>query len=214
MQETLEKIQGFFNDGRQHYIVTVNPEFVVLAQKDEEFRKILNSSDLAIADGVGIIWASRRLKQPLKERVTGTDLINQLRVKSEKLKVFLLGGRNQVAERIASEWPEVAGFTEDIAVAVDLINQCQPDILLVALGAPRQEKWIAENLKKIPSVKVAVGVGGAFDMIAGRITRAPIFLRKIGLEWLWRFVLQPWRAGRILKAVVLFPWLVLNSRRN
>ena len=92
------------------------------------------------------------------------------------------------------------------------INKAKPKILLVGLGSPKQEKWIYENLAKIPSVKVAIGVGGAFDFISGRIKRAPEFLQKIGLEWLWRLVLQPWRIKRVSKGVIGLSWLVLKSK--
>ncbi len=214
MTDALQKIKGFLEDGRQHHIVTPNPEFLVLAQKDKEFREILNKADLAIPDGIGIVWASRILGEPLKERVTGVDLIDQLKVESEKLKVFLLGGRNGVAEKISSQWPEVVGFSEDIedtGIFVR-IRQCQANILVVALGAPRQEKWIYENLKKIPSVKVAIGVGGVFDLISGRIRRVPKFLQKIGLEWFWRLIKEPKRLPRIFEAVVIFPWLVFWNK--
>ena len=214
MNETLQKIEGFLMDGRQHYIVTPNPEFLVLAQKNEEFKKILNESDLAIADGIGIVWASRFLGEPLKERVSGVDLIQDLRFKNKDLRAFLLGGRHGVAGKIASQWPAVVGFSEetDSVEVLARIRECQPDILLVALGAPKQEKWIAENLKKLPSVKVAIGVGGAFDMILGRIRRAPRLMQKIGLEWLWRLILEPKRLSRIIKAVIIFPFLVVRSK--
>jgi len=212
MQEALDKIRDFLADGRQHYIVTVNPEFIVRAQKDEEFRKILNEADLAIPDGIGLVWASRWLKQPLKEKVTGVDLVKNLKFKVKSYRIFLLGGRYGVAEKINSQWPEVVGSTENTSEAIHLMNQCHSDILLVALGAPKQEKWIAENLSKVPSVKLAIGVGGAFDMISGRILRAPSFLQKIGLEWLWRLILQPSRIGRIFNAVIIFPLLVMKSK--
>ncbi|PIQ75227.1 MAG: glycosyltransferase [Candidatus Portnoybacteria bacterium CG11_big_fil_rev_8_21_14_0_20_40_15] len=216
MQEVLEKIRGFLNDGRQHYIVTPNPEILILAQKDKEFREILNNADLSIADGVGLVRASRMLGEPLKERVTGVDLIPGIMNYESGIrnKVFLLGGRNGVAEKIAAQWPAVVGFSEETD-GMELfarIRQCQPDILLVALGAPRQEKWIAENLAKVPSVKVAIGVGGAFDFLSGKIRRAPVFMQKMGLEWFWRLILQPWRVGRIFNAVIIFPSMILREK--
>jgi len=215
MQEVLQKIRGFLVDGRQHYIVTPNPEFLVRARKDEEFREILNKADLAVPDGIGLIWASKFLGQPLKERVSGTDLItrimnSELGIKNNK--IFLLGGRNGVAEKIARNWPEVVGYSENQDDCLDLINQCQPNILFVALGAPKQEKWIVQNLKSVPSVRVAIGVGGAFDFLSGRISRAPRFTQKIGLEWLWRFCQQPRRLPRILNAIIIFPFLVFLSK--
>lgn len=213
MNEVLHKIQDFLRDGRQHYIVTVNPEFIVKAQKDREFCEILNNADLAIADGIGVIWASRIGGKPLKERVAGADLVKSLKFKVKSFRVFLLGGYG-VAEKIASEWPAVVGFSEETE-SMELfaqINQCQPDILLVALGAPKQEKWIAENLRKLPSVKVAIGVGGAFDMISGKIKRAPRFMQEMRLEWFWRLIKEPRRLPRIFNAIVFFPWLVLKSK--
>jgi len=216
MAETLEKIQSFLSDGRQHYIVTINPEFIVKAQEDKEFKKILNKADLAIPDGVGLLWASRMLGEPLKERVAGVDLMSRIMnyESGTKNKVFLLGGRNGVAEKIAGQWSAVVGFSEETE-GTELfarIRQCQPDILLVALGAPKQEKWIAENLSKVPSVKLAIGVGGAFDFLAQKIKRAPVFMQKIGLEWLWRLILQPRRFGRIFNAVIIFPFLILREK--
>ncbi|MBI4708873.1 MAG: WecB/TagA/CpsF family glycosyltransferase [Candidatus Portnoybacteria bacterium] len=219
-EEALQKTQEFLGENHHRHIVTVNPEILVLAQKDKEFKEILNKADLSVADGIGIVWASRFLGEAIKERIAGVDLIEKLilRLRSLRLrsgynaKVFLLGGRGGVAEKIAGEWLEVVGFTEDIDSAVSLINQCQPDILFMALGAPRQEKWIAQNLKNLPSVKVAMGVGGAFNMLSGRINRAPKFMRKVGLEWLWRLILEPRRIGRIFNAVIVFPWLVINYR--
>jgi N-acetylglucosaminyldiphosphoundecaprenol N-acetyl-beta-D-mannosaminyltransferase len=216
MQEALEKIRGFLNDGLQHQIVTVNPEFIINAQKDSEFKEILNKADLAIPDGIGLLWASRMLGEPLKERVAGVDLISAIMNKDSgiKSKVFLLGGRNRVAEKITAQWPAVVGFAENIETTVESVNGCRPDILLVALGAPKQEKWIAENLKKVSSVKLAIGVGGAFDFLSGKIRRAPVFMQKIGLEWFWRLILQPSRIGRIYNAVVIFSWLIVKSKFN
>lgn len=214
MSEVLQRIEEFLNDGKQHYIVTVNPEFIVEAQKDEEFCNILNGADLAISDGIGVVLVARFLGERLKERVAGIDLVKSLKLKVKNYRIFLLGGRNGVAEKIAKEWPEVVGFCEEIENGEPFvqINKVQPDILLVALGAPKQEKWIAKNLAKMPSVKVAIGVGGAFDLLSGRLRRAPVFMQKMGLEWLWRLTLEPHRLPRIFKALVTFPFLVLKSK--
>lgn len=214
MSEALQKIQGFLEDRRQHYIVTINPEFIVRAQKDDDFRKILNQANLAIPDGTGIIWASRWLGEPLKERVAGTDLVERIMNRESGIRdrIFLLGGRGGVAEKIAGQWLKIAGFAEDTenAELFARIRQCQPNILLVALGAPKQEKWIADNLAKVPSVKLAIGVGGAFDFLSQKIKRAPVFMQKIGLEWLWRFMKEPKRLPRIFRATIIFPLLVLR----
>ncbi len=212
MAEAFDKIRDFLGDGRQRYVVTPNPEFLVLARKDGEFRDILNQADLSVADGFGLILASRFLGKPLKERVAGVDLIQNLRFKIYDLRIFLLGGRNGAAEKIAEDWPQVVGFTEKINEAVNSINRCQPDILLVALGAPKQEKWITQNLSKISSVKIAIGVGGAFDLISGQIKRAPKIFQALGIEWLWRLFREPRRWKKVWRSVIMFPIMVLRQK--
>ncbi len=217
MLDILCRIEEFLKDGKQHQIVTPNPEFIVLAQKDEEFKKILNEASLSIPDGTGIVFASRFLGQGMKEKVSGADLMEKLLTNNKQQttnnpKIFLLGGKNGAARKISEKFSNIAGFTENIDNAVNSINESQANILFVALGAPKQEKWIHYNIAKIPSVKVAIGVGGAFDFLSGKVPRAPKFLQKIGLEWLWRFILQPWRIKRIYNAVVKFPWLVIKTR--
>ncbi len=213
MGEALGKIRDFLNDGRQHYIVTPNPDFLVLAQKDEEFREILNKADLSVPDGIGLIFASRFLNNPLKERVAGVDLVERLKISPVGgEKVFLLGGKNGAARTIAENWDKVIDFTEKLDEAVNAINHCQPDILLVALGASKQEKWIAENLHRIPTVKVAIGVGSAFTLISGRIRRSPKLFQALGIEWLWRLFREPWRWKKVWRSVIVFPVMVLKQR--
>jgi len=245
MSQALQKVEGFLTDGRQHYIVTPNPEFLVLAQKDEEFRQVLNQADLAVPDGVGLIFASRFLGQPLKRRVAGTDLMERIcqRAASRGWSVFLLGDRadglaEETASRLKKKYPELkiggssfeggvfsrqkshqrvafsdtSSLREGVARKGNPLASLNPNILFIASGAPRQEKWIAQNLTKLPAVKLAVGVGGAFYFISGRIKRAPRPFRLVGLEWLWRLGRQPWRIKRIFRAVVVFPWLVVRSK--
>ena len=209
--EVLQKIQGFLVDGGQHQIATVNPEFIVLAQKDREFREILNRADLNVADGFGIVLAARLTGKKIM-RVAGVDLIENLRLRLGNNKIFLFGGENGAAEKAARDWPVVIGFSENPENAVELINGCQPDILLVALGAPKQEKWITQNLAKIPSVKVAIGVGGAFKFLSGQVRRAPRWLRRIGLEWAWRTIMEPSRIMKVWRSVIVFGWLVIKTR--
>ena len=208
IEEALRKVEGFLEDGQQHYIVTPNPEFLVKAQKDEEFRKILNQADLAVADGIGLIFASWFLGQPLKQKITGTDLMEKICQKAaqKKWSVFLLGDREdslvkETADQLKKKYP-------GLDIKTDLK---EASILFIAFGAPWQEKWIAQNLKKMSSVKLAMGVGGAFNFMAGRIRRAPKFFQRLGLEWLWRLFCQPWRIKRIFRAVVIFPWLIIKN---
>jgi N-acetylglucosaminyldiphosphoundecaprenol N-acetyl-beta-D-mannosaminyltransferase len=234
MAEALQRVEGFLADGQQHYIVTPNPEFLIKAQQDEEFRKILNQADLAIPDGIGLIFASWFLGQPLKERITGVDLMERICQKAAQKKwlVFLLGGKKGIAEKAANnlrkKYPgleieqisfgELENFDSVNLSLIEpdeiLLTNKRPAVLFVALGASKQEKWIVQNLKKMPSVKLAMGVGGAFDFVAGRVRRAPKFLQQLGLEWFWRLCCQPWRIKRIFNAVIKFPWLVIKSAKK
>lgn len=206
MGEVLQKVEGFLEDSQQHYLVTPNPEFLVEAQKDKEFKEILNQADLAVPDGIGLVLAARFLGQPFKQRITGTDLMEKICQKAAQKKwpIFLLGGQKGVAKKAAENLRKKYPRLD--------IGTVPSGILFVALGAPKQEKWIVQNLVKMPSVKLAMGVGGAFDFISGRVQRAPKFLRLIGLEWLWRLFCQPRRAKRIFRAVIIFPCLVLKDR--
>lgn len=222
LEYTIKNLEDF---KKKLFFITPNPEFLVLANKNTHFRNILNSADLASADGIGIIIAAKILGQSLKGRFTGVELVESLCkiVARKPITVGFLGGRDNVAEKTAEclqkkypglkvvfareEWPNpsvrgpVAGFPPSI-------NSI--DILFVAFGAPKQEFWISENLEKIP-VKIAIGVGGAFDYISGKIPRAPLFLRSIGLEWLFRLIIQPWRMKRQL-SLLSFIWLVIKEK--
>lgn len=216
----------WFKDNKKRYIATPNPEFVVAAQKDEKFKQILNNSDLSITDGSGIQIAARFLGMPVPQRITGTDFMQELCEKFAKLNVpiFLLGGENGTAKKCAGKllhnFPnlQIAGIFEGMAneagdrETINAINGTNARIVFVAYGAPKQEMWIARNLHKLTNIKVVMGVGGAFDCIAGEISRAPIFMRKLGLEWLWRLIKQPKRFGRIFRAVIVFPLLVLREK--
>jgi len=198
-------------DSARH-VCTVNPEFIMIAQGDPIFFNILNRADICVPDGVGLLWASRHLGAPLPERVTGSDGVPLMaRHAAEKgWKLFFLGAAEGIAERAAEilreQHPQliVAGTyggspaedEEDEIVAK--INASSADILLVAYGAPKQDKWIARNLPRL-EVAMAMGVGGSFDFIAGVVPRAPQWMRARGLEWLYRLLRQPWRLRRMLR---------------
>lgn len=208
----------------QHYFTTPNPEITLAASKDGHYRDVLNKSSLNIPDGIGLLYAAKLLKLlgktdvTLKERVTGTDLAIKLiqLSKNENFSIFFLGASNKsntkTIEFAKKHGAKVAGgFTEDLdsAQCLKAINKEKPDLLLVALNFPRQEKWIAANLQKLPSVKLAIGVGGAFDFISQARVRAPLILRKLGLEWLYRLFQEPHRIKRIWNAIIVFPIKVL-----
>lgn len=219
---SLEKIRAFLGDDQQHYIVLPYADFLVEAQKDEEFRRILNEADLSLSDGIGPIVASYILGgKKLKGRVMGVDLIWALFDKfSARHSIFLFGAKEGVAQGVKQKiWQKsplakivgtLNGYVND-EEAIDAINNSGAEILLVGLGMPKQEKWIYDNLKKMPAVKIAIGVGGAFDFISGRTRRAPKILQKAGLEWLWRLFVQPWQWRKTWRAVVVFSWLTLKS---
>ncbi len=203
MDEALERIKGF--------VVLPYSEFIVRAQKDEEFRNILNSADFCLCEGKGLWLMTRFLKKPIKEPISGVDLIHNLRGR-----IFLLGGKEGVAKKVKEKLNTKVVGTEhghqDLKKVIKKINKAKPEILLVGLGSPKQEKWIYENLAKMPSLRLAIGVGGAFDFISGRVKRAPKFLQKIGLEWLWRLILQPWRIKRVFEGVFGLFWLVVRTK--
>lgn len=229
-QEAVEKVNEFLHSRHQHYVVTPNPEFLVAARTDERFRQILNYADLAVADGVGLVHAARWLGKRL-QRTTGVDLFWNLceLAEREAAPIFLLGGGKGVATAtiavLTKYFPKLIVSGAESGGAIDAdgnqaddgqfvfkINQTKPMLLFVAFGHPKQEKWIFRHLDRLPSVKVAMGVGGSFDFISGQVTRAPEVLRNLGLEWLYRLIKEPWRWKRIYTAVIIFPLLVLKQK--
>jgi N-acetylglucosaminyldiphosphoundecaprenol N-acetyl-beta-D-mannosaminyltransferase len=221
IDEALSAIARFVEEGQPCQVATVNPEFVMAAQRNPEFKMVLNAADLCVPDGVGIEWGSRLLRRPLRGRVPGVDLVWRLAgLAAERgWSIFLLGGFHGVgrktAERLRQRYPRlrVAGAYEGHPqddLAVERVRAVRPDILLVAYGAPAQDLWIARH-KDALRVPVSIGVGGSFDFIAGRARRAPVWLRRLGLEWLHRLAKEPWRWRRML-ALPRFAILVLRQR--
>ncbi|MEW6232712.1 MAG: WecB/TagA/CpsF family glycosyltransferase [Chloroflexota bacterium] len=223
-QEAHIEIARLVRAGTGHQVVTVNPEFVMAARRDREFADVLRHADLALADGMGLLWASRILGCPLRERVAGVEVVLGLAAlcAQQGFSLFLLGSAPGVAEEAARVLQEanpglkIAGTfpgsprAEEEDMICDLIRKARPSILLVAFGAPQQDKWIRRHLSRT-GVPVAMGVGGAFDFISGRARRAPGWMRRIGLEWLYRLCRQPWRWRRML-ALPQFAWLVWRAR--
>jgi N-acetylglucosaminyldiphosphoundecaprenol N-acetyl-beta-D-mannosaminyltransferase len=204
-------------------IATVNVEYVVQAQTDPTFARVLGDADLATPDSAGIVWAVRHMGRPVERRVGGADLIWSMCRQAAECghRVFLLGARQGVASRAAAalqrRYPDlvVAGTfagspsPREEAHIVDLIRRARADVLLVAFGAPQQDLWIARNLQRT-GVYVAMGVGGSFDYVAGTARRAPLWMRERGIEWLWRLVQQPRRWRRML-ALPRFLWLIWRA---
>lgn len=232
-EKAIQRITGFLRSAGQFHIATPNPEMMVEAQRNPAFKAVLQSTSLNLPDGIGLVWAMRQkgFRNPGEKvpdafsRVTGTDTLLTLCSSTSRIsppeKIFLLGAAEGIAERAAEVLIQrnpglkivgtFAGSTreEEERAIIEHVNAAQPTLLFVAYGAPHQDLWIARNLSKMPSVKVAMGVGGAFDFIAGKQKRAPRMLQNLGLEWFWRLLREPRRIKRIWNAVVVFPWMVL-----
>lgn len=237
-EEIVEYFFALLQKDDKHYIVTPNPELVVYAQRHPQFKTILNNASISLCDGIGLYWAAKFLGKPLKERTTGTDFMELVCRESVKqdINIGLLGGKRGVAERtaeqlrrrhpgvdivfVAEEWPDKIENGElrieksDTSKKLSTLNSqlSTIDILFVAFGHPKQEEWISKHITNLP-VKAAMGVGGAFDYISGSVLRAPLLMRKLGLEWLFRLVRQPWRLKRIGK-VALLEFVLLTIREK
>lgn len=211
MKEAVEKAGAFIREGRAHAIYTPNAEIMMAAQRDPELKEIMKKADMLVADGAGVVLASKLLGRPVPEKVSGVDLVCEIfrAYASDGLSCYLFGAKpgvaQEAAEKIRAEYPGlvIAGchdgyFTEqEEAEIIDDINKSSPDILLVALGAPKQEKWIFNHLGVL-NTKVCIGVGGTIDILSGRVKLCPEFFRRNGLEWLYRLYKEPWRAKRML----------------
>jgi N-acetylglucosaminyldiphosphoundecaprenol N-acetyl-beta-D-mannosaminyltransferase len=208
--------------GQRTFVITANPEFVMLCRRDADLGKIARAADLVVADGTGVLVASRVLRDPLPGRVPGRLLVPAV-LQLASGPVFLLGAAPGVAERAAAALVRripslrVAGThagspapEEDEAIRAR-IQSTDARVILVAYGMPAQERWIARNMPLLPSVRTAIGVGGVFDQLAGRVRLPPRFVHAIGLEWLWRLGFEPsrWRRQRVLP---VFAALVARQR--
>lgn len=209
MEETLQVVDGFIRSGRPHQHVVVNVDKIVKAQHDEELRRIINECALINADGMPVVWASRWLGKPLKERVAGVDLFESLMQRSARTgwRVYLLGARNEVVQGVKNLYERkypgltVAGARdgywkagEDELVAQQ-IAEARPDILFVAISSPKKEQFLGryQAMMKVP---FAMGVGGTFDVAVGKVKRAPVWMQRSGLEWFYRFLQEPRRMFR------------------
>lgn len=238
------------------FVATPNPEMILDSLRNKQFKKTLETTDLNIADGIGILWASYFLKKTAKmkknfwinikwflslikvaasskkirsilpERVTGTDMMQALCQKATpETKIFLLGAGEGVAEIAAEKLQKIrklnivgtysgnAGSQQEKNI-LEIINQAEPDLLFIAFGAPKQEFWIERNISYLTTVKVVMGVGGAFDFIAEVRKRAPKIFQKLGIEWLFRLIIQPSRWLRIFNATVKFPLTILKFAKT
>lgn len=220
LEESIQLIKNTVTADEELWIITANPELIFKAEKEDRLRAMINSADLVIPDGIGVVWAAGKLGNKLKERVTGVDLTSRILEEGnlQKWRVFLLGARPGVAEKAAAEqskkhteiifdWHHGYFTEKEEHGVIEKIRKFAPDVLLVGLGAPRQDYW---NSKNRELAKVRIGVGGTIDVLAGEAKRAPRFFQKTGLEWLFRLVTDP---SRIRRQVIL-PLYVLKVLRQ
>ena len=226
MREAVEFVENLIDARQPSLVATANAEMLLRATHDEELKKILNSAALVVPDGAGTVWAAHHLGFDMPERVAGFDLVQELLkvAPSKSQKIFFFGSAPGVAEKAKSKAEELYsginivgvrdGFfsADDEPAIIEQIKNAQPDILLAALGVPKQEKWLAKH-KEILNVPVSIGVGGTLDVMAGVVKRAPLWMQKAKLEWLFRAMLQPSRAGRLV-ALPKFVWKVHNSKKS
>ncbi len=223
MVDTLDKIEEFVRIGEPHHVITADSSMLVMAQSDLSLREIIQNADLVTPDSSGVLWAARRLKCPLKAQISGVVIGEKLCERSAKsgFTLFFLGAAPgvaaQAAEKMQSKYPgcKVVGTQdgffkpEETEKVIDNIVQCKPDVLLVAMGIPKQEKWIAQFRHSL-GVSVLIGVGGTLDVLSGTTKRAPYLFQKLRLEWLWRVVSNPSKISKV-KLLPVFVRMVLKN---
>jgi N-acetylglucosaminyldiphosphoundecaprenol N-acetyl-beta-D-mannosaminyltransferase len=234
MPETVERIQSWIGAGGPcRYVVTPNVDHAVMYQQSEPLRQAYADASLVLADGMPVLWASRLLRRPLPQRVPGSDLVPALFGSvgpKQRLRVFLLGAAPGVAERAAvrieQRWPQVSvagtyspplGFDrndEENQQILERIYASRPDVLVVGLGAPKQELWLHAHRRQI-AAPVALAVGATIDFLAGEKARAPRWMRRVGLEWAHRLASEPRRlAKRYARDAWIFPQLIWSEWRT
>jgi N-acetylglucosaminyldiphosphoundecaprenol N-acetyl-beta-D-mannosaminyltransferase len=214
----------FLQQGSSHQVITANPLMLLAAQKDVELLNILNNADLVVPESSGIFWASQQVGTPLDVFVPGIDLFQEMcrLACAQQRSVFLLGAKSGVAEKAAaalvSRIPglKIAGThhgyfstPEEETAVLASIREAAPGFLFVGLSVPGQEKWIHQHREAL-NVPVIMGVGGSFDVLSGRLRRAPQWMRDLGMEWLYRLIQEPWRWKRMIHLPV-FVWKILTA---
>ena len=226
MQEAVERAEKYMAERAGVIVATANAEMIMRATHDAELKKILNEAALVVPDGAGTVWAANKLGYAMTERVAGYDLAQELLrlAPMKKQKIYFFGSAPGVAAKAKLKAEELYpgidivgvrdGFfnaEEEKKIVAD-IREAEPDLLLAALGVPKQEKWLYKYRNEL-NVPLSIGVGGTLDVMAGVMKRAPRWMQKAKLEWLFRAVLQPKRAGR-LTALPKFAWKVCRSRKK
>lgn len=225
MDEALAIMEGFIAEGTPHLVVTADSSGIVQTQTDPEWRQIFTEADLITPDSIGVVWAAKRAGKPVSSRVSGVDMVDQIcRLSAMKgYRIVFLGAEPGVAEMAAEAlrlrhpgcnivFARHGYFPADSdTVVAEEVAQYKPDVLFVAMGIPRQEKFI-KHTQEIIKAPVAMGVGGSFDVFSGKTKRAPKIIQKLHLEWLWRTLLNPTKIKKA-KALPKFAWLVLRSKK-
>ena len=223
-EETLEKAIGLIGLDRAAYVVTPNPEIVMASWKDPALQEAILAADLILPDGVGLMWASRILGAPLRRRLPGIDFASAMlaELAGRQGSVFLFGAEPGVArlagEKLAGRFPglRIAGTqhgylsSDEEKTLLEATRRSRADLLFVCLGSPKQELWMQEHRADLPGV-LMIGLGGALDVYAGRLRRAPPSWRRLGLEWLWRLLQEPKRFKRVIR-LPAFLWAAMKEK--
>ena len=228
MQETLQVVEETIHGSKQLHHVVVNAAKMVAMQTDLKLRQSVNSCDLINADGQAVVWASRILGQPLKERVAGIDLMENLVELAHKknYKIFFFGAKEEVVSRVVNKYKIkyskdiIAGYRngyfnkEDEVHIAQQISNSGADILFVAISSPTKENFLYDNKETLKGVNFIMGVGGSFDVVSGLVKRAPLWMQNIGMEWFFRFAQEPKRMWkRYFIGNIKFIWMVFKARR-
>lgn len=225
VSETAELIEKFVEErNKPHLIVTLGTEMVIAAQKDSSIKDLINNASLVCADGVGVIWGAKKAGLKIREKAAGVEILEEVVKKSSesKLKIFLLGAKPGTAEKakenLKKKYPNCNivgtfhGYFKEDSEPIEIIKKAKPDVIFTALGFPKQEKWYLSHAQEL-DIPVGIGVGGSFDVLSGNIERAPMWMRKLSLEWLYRLIKEPSRLGRMM-SIPKFIFAVLFSKNG
>ncbi len=210
LNEVVTEALRLISEHRSAYVVTPNPEIVMMCRADENVMDAVQKADLVLPDGIGVVYGAKILGTPLKQKVPGIDFVQALMGELSQTggRVFLMGSKPGVAEMAAetlrNRYPGLTicgtqdGYFKDDTPVIEVINEAKPDLLFVCLGAPKQELWMQRNASKL-KVGIMAGLGGSLDVFAGTVKRAPKLFQKLGLEWFYRLMKEPWRIGRMMQ---------------
>ena len=221
LEEAVQNCMSIIESGGKGYVATPNPEIVMLAKKSAALAAALENAAMVLADGVGITIGAKIIGRPLRARIPGIDFMSAVfeKMAASGKSVFLFGAKPGIAEKAGERLAEqyglliagtADGYFTDSEHIINKVNEAAPDVLVVCLGAPKQELWMVENLERL-NVKVCVGLGGALDVYSGEVKRAPAAFRKMGLEWFYRLITDPRRIKRMIKLPV-FIFLAIGQK--